>query len=246
MTKIVLAYDKSPKSLQEVQKDFESLLPLLPLIGMVKIGLEAMTTTIDIGGYPANVAALMRAKLREANVPVLWDQKLHDIGNTMAAVTRNLSLGVEGITVHAAASLSGLISVVTARNEMVPDTKLRPALFGVTVLTDITPNECDALFSRSSESAVCMFAEKLVRAGFDGIVCSGNELAILARKGYTNELQTLVPGIRPAWAAVGDQKRVMTPKEASELGATYVVIGRPILGHSSPLEATTLINNEFA
>lgn len=247
MTQIVLAYDRSPRTLAETNFEFRTqILPLLPHLGMVKLGLETMSAPIDLGGHETDVAKVMRRLIVNSGGQVLWDAKLDDIRATMAKTTTNIAGRVNGLTVHASSSENGLMAVVAARNNAVPNQERRPILFGVTVLTDINDAECNETFGNDSVTTVRKFAGKLINTGCDGIVCSGNELSELKRLGFTDKLITLVPGIRPAWADANDQKRVMTPKEAAALGADYIVVGRPILEHADPLEAVRLINAEIA
>lgn len=246
MTQIVLAYDRSPKTLAEINREFNDLLlPLLPHIGMVKLGLETMNAPIDLGGYETDVAKIMRKLIIGEGGEVLWDAKLHDIGTTMAKTMGNIAGRVSGVTVHATSTRIALQEVVAARSKATPNSSNRPILFGVTVLTDMSDTDCGDIYGTDSIIAVRKFAGRLIGAGFDGIVCSGKELSELKKHGLTRPLQTLVPGIRPAWASVNDQKRVMTPKEAAELDADYIVVGRPILEHVDPLMAVKLINTEI-
>lgn len=246
MTEIVLAYDRSPATEEEFTEDVDLLSRLMPHIGMVKLGLEAMTAQLDLGAERTSmsVAEAMRDEMYAYDIPVLWDMKLHDIGNTVAGAVRNLAAtGKTGwVTVHASASMKALKAAAAARHPVPEEEPLR--IFGVTVLTDIDADECEDLFAEPPTEVVTDFAQRLIDAGIDGIVCSGRELEALAQRGFTRHLKTLVPGLRSPWAGTDDQKRVMTPAEAAELGADYLVIGRQILSAVDPIEAARRTREE--
>lgn len=244
-SRIVFAYDRS--SLSEAGK--EVLRSILPHIGMLKVGLQAMTAlnTSWCGTVGTELAeAFSNPRAMEK---LLWDAKLHDIGNTMEAAARNIFEFAGGLTLHASASSEGLRAVAQARESFStgPSGRKKPAIFGVTVLTDFDRDECSSVFLRSPEHAVLDFARRLLDAGIDGIVCSPHELEALQDAGLGNRFTKLIPGIRPEWAQANDQKRTMTPAEAVRAGADLLVIGRPILaGPYSPLEAVQRINEEIA
>lgn len=247
MTKLVLAYDRSPTSFDEMKKDFAIIEPFLPSLGAVKIGLEAMNARLRINknGFYTTAGLAMALEVANSKGAVLWDEKFHDIGCTMARAVRNLADARRppmGITVHASSSIQALKAAAEARNAA----KTQPILFGVTLLTDTDETECQRELSCTSLGRVAMLARKIADAGFDGIVCSGKELDCLRRLDFARPLVKLVPGIRPAWAASGDQKRVVTPREAVSLGADYIVVGRPVWDHPDPAEAVHLIHAEIA
>ena len=148
--------------------------------------------------------------VKELGHSVFLDLKLHDIPNTVKSAMRVLSnLGVDMTNVHAA----GGVEMMKAAREGLGD---GPILIAVTQLTSTS--------------------EKTAEAGLDGVVCSAHEVAKI--KEATNEdFVCLTPGIRPAGAAVGDQKRVMTPADARQIGSNYIVVGRPITQADDPVEA---------
>ena len=117
----------------------------------------------------------------------------------------------------------------------------RPRLLGVTVLTSLTDRE---LYSVGQETPVASQVERLAslaaEAGLDGVVCSPHEI-VTVREKVGPDFTIMVPGIRPATALLGDQKRVMTPKEARKAGADYLVIGRPITKDKDPAAAARKI-----
>ncbi len=110
----------------------------------------------------------------------------------------------------------------------------KPLLLGVTVLTSLKAAELDEVGMNPDVAAQVLRLAGLAKAaGMDGVVCSPQEIEIV-RKEFGRELLVVTPGIRPAWAAAQDQKRIMTPAEAVAKGADYLVIGRPITGAPSP------------
>jgi orotidine-5'-phosphate decarboxylase len=227
MTGIVLAYDRSTFGL----KDQDLLTSLIPHVDMVKIGLEALTA-VPVGTVVNDFVRLHGGK-------TFQDWKLHDIGNTMANAAANLVGRTNAVTAHAAASLTALERTVAVTK----GTLL--TLLGVTVLTDIDHEECLDQFGVQPAEQVCRFAEKLIRAGFHGLVCSGQELEELGKRGLLKNLKTLVPGTRPSWALVDDQKRVMTYQEVAALGATWTVIGRVVMHAEDPLETLERVRAEL-
>lgn len=160
---------------------------------------------------------------------VFLDLKFHDIPNTVAkSVESAASLNVEMITLHISGGAEMLHAAAKVAN--------RPKLLGVTVLTSLGGNVSDE---------VCRRAEVAKQCGLDGVVASPQEIGLL-REAIGNKMLIVTPGIRPAWAAVGDQKRVMTPAEAIAAGASYIVVGRPILTAPQPAEAARRILAEMA
>jgi orotidine-5'-phosphate decarboxylase len=121
---------------------------------------------------------------------------------------------------------------------------------GVTVLTSINNEECVSIFGNDSVTKVIQFAHRLVDAGADGIICSAQEVVFLDKYPQFGNFIKITPGVRPVWAAVGDQKRIMTPAEAIKAGADYLVIGRPITQPPAeiggPVEAAKRIAEEIA
>lgn len=205
---------------------------LLPLKPGFKVGLEL---------FVAEGPAFVRA-LSAKGADVFLDLKFHDIPNTVAGAIRSASsLGLKYFNVHCGGGLEMMRAAVKARDEGGGGTKL----LGVTVLTSLDDQAVQQLgFPRSAAGQVKQFVELARDAGLDGVVCSPHELALvqsLAGKDFV----TMIPGIRPAGADAGDQKRVMTPKEASSAGAHCLVIGRPITGAADPAEALRKVQAEL-
>jgi orotidine-5'-phosphate decarboxylase len=208
---------------------------LADTVGGIKLGLEFF-----VGQGPAGI----RSVVSGIGLPLFIDLKLHDIPNTVAAAVRAmLPLQPTFLTIHT----SGGPAMMRAAAESALMTDLqRPRLLGVTVLTSL---DDDDLVSVGQSVPVLDQARRLAAvaqsSGLDGIICSPAEVAAL-RADCGPDFVLMVPGIRPAGAAVGDQKRVMTPRDAVEQGADYLVIGRPITQASDPAAAARSIVEELA
>jgi orotidine-5'-phosphate decarboxylase len=173
---------------------------------------------------------------------VFLDLKYHDIPNTVAKAARAAAdLGVDLFTLHA----SGGTAMIGAAREVVEETNTR--ILAVTVLTSLSDRVlADELgLHDSAAQAVARLARLAVGAGAHGIVCSPREIGVV-RDAVGDEPLVVTPGIRPAWASKDDQARVMTPRQAGEAGADFIVVGRPISGHKDPAEAVRLILEELS
>ena len=174
---------------------------------------------------------------------VFLDLKLHDIPNTVAGAVRSAAaLGVRMMTLHAAGGPAMLGAARVALDGVAEP----PELLAVTVLTSIDQDQMNAVgLGRSPAEQVELLARMGLEAGIRGFVCSPQEVATL--RALTGPESTLViPGIRPSGAAVGDQKRIATPAEALRQGASFLVVGRPIIQASDPAEAAEAILREMA
>ena len=174
------------------------------------------------------------------------DLKLHDIPNTVARAVRAVSvLEPSMLTVHAA----GGSAMMRAASEAARDAGAhgrRPQILGVTVLTSLDDGDLARLGQSGPVAEQALRLALLARdSGLDGVVCSPLEVAML-RQACGRDFLLVVPGIRPAGASVGDQKRVMTPKEALAAGADYLVIGRPITEAADPAAAARAITAQLA
>ena len=185
--------------------------------GGVKLGLEFFSAQGPAG--VRQIAAL--------GLPIFLDLKLHDIPNTVAKAIEALALLSPAIlTVHA----SGGRAMLEAAKAAAPrETKV----VAVTVLTSLDGKDLSAIgTSGTPAEQVARLADLAQASGLDGIVCSGAEVAA-ARSGWPDGY-FVVPGVRPAGGDLGDQKRVVTPAQAIEDGASVLVIGRPITGAPDP------------
>jgi orotidine-5'-phosphate decarboxylase len=182
------------------------------------------------------------AALAGRGYQVFLDLKFHDIPNTVAAACAAAAdLGVWMINLHA----SGGAAMMAAARERLAALSNPPLLIAVTVLTSLDADDLAAIGCPGEPAErVLQLAELAKRAGLDGVVCSPREAAAVRRicgPGF----RLVTPGVRPAGAATGDQKRVMTPGEAVAAGADYLVIGRPITAAPDPLAAIAAIEREL-
>jgi orotidine-5'-phosphate decarboxylase len=200
----------------------------------LKLGLEF---------YMAHGPEGFRAIASHTNLPLFLDVKLHDIPNTVAgAIGSLLPLKPGFVTMHASGGGAMMKAAVDMAVRLGP---ARPKLLGITVLTSLDAKDLAAVGQEAHTSSQVLRLAKLAKdSGLDGVVCSPEEVELL-RKNFGPDFILMVPGIRPSWAAAGDQKRVMTPKEAVTAGATYLVIGRPITGAENPAEAARRIVEEL-
>ena len=195
-----------------------------PLAGGLKLGLEFFCHN----GRDGVMA------LAESGVPIFLDLKFHDIPNTVAKAIHALApLTPAVLTVHAA---GGRAMMEDAKAAAPAGTKV----VAVTVLTSLDRSDLGSVgVAGDTNAQVGRLADLSRSAGLDGIVCSGKELAV-ARAIWQDGF-FVVPGIRPADAVAGDQKRVMTPRAALDGGASILVIGRPITAADDPAAALRAI-----
>ena len=174
---------------------------------------------------------------------VFLDLKFHDIPNTVAGACRAAAaLGVWMLDVHA---LGGRAMLAAAR-EAVERESQRPKLVAVTVLTSMGASAIAEVGIGGDPAAAASRLARLAHgAGMDGVVCSGQEAALL-RNQFPRPFCLVTPGIRPAQAAAHDQQRVMTPAAAIGAGADYLVIGRPITQAADPMAALASMRREIA
>lgn len=180
--------------------------------------------------------------VQDKGFEVFLDLKFHDIPNTVAkACAAAAELGVWMLTVHA----SGGQEMMLAAREGVSSASRAPLLVAVTVLTSMQASDLTLLgVDRSLEEQVMRLASLAQQSNMDGVVCSAQEVIEL-RKLLSENFSLVTPGIRPAGAASGDQKRVMTPAEAIRAGSNYLVIGRPITQARDPKSALNAIFDEI-
>lgn len=208
------------------------------VVAGVKLGLEFFSYC-----GPRGVEAIA-----DLGMPLFLDLKLHDIPNTVAGAMRGVAkLAPRLTTIHASGGFAMMQAAADAAREGATKAN-RPAtkVLAVTVLTSLDqPAMAEVGFGGSVLDQVKRLAELAQKAGVDGLVCSPHEVAHV-RDVVGPDMTLVVPGIRPAWAEAGDQKRFMTPKEALQAGADLLVIGRPITGAASPAEAARRIAQELA
>jgi orotidine-5'-phosphate decarboxylase len=229
--KIIVALDApdEPAALRLVES-------LSGAVGLYKIGLELFTR--------CGPGIIERVRTAGGCCGIFLDLKFHDIPNTVLGAVRSAAaLNVEMLTVH----LSGGRAMLQAATAGAPSDK--PLLvLGVSVLTssDAETLRETGISASSVENQVLRLARLGAESGLGGVVASPKEIAAL-RGEFGGRLRIVTPGVRPAWAAGGDdQRRVMTPGEAVRAGADYLVIGRPITGQSDPRAAAARISEEIA
>ena len=181
--------------------------------------------------------------LQKRGFEVFLDLKYHDIPNTVAAACRAAAdLGVWMVNVHA---LGGQKMMETAA-EALTAYENRPKLIAVTILTSMGSDDLVNIgLPASPEANVLNLAKLAEQSGMDGVVCSPKEVTALRGSRGTDFL-LVTPGIRPEWAAKGDQNRITTPAQAIDMGSNYLVIGRPITGADDPMDALAKIEQELA
>ncbi|MEH6629655.1 MAG: orotidine-5'-phosphate decarboxylase [Halopseudomonas aestusnigri] len=179
--------------------------------------------------------------------PLFVDLKFHDIPNTVAgAIRSSLHMRPFMVNVHASGGKAMMQAAVDAARETSEDLGIpRPMVLAVTVLTSLDDNDLTEVGQNGpAADQVKRLALLAQESGIDGVVCSSKEIGIL-RETCGPNFKLVVPGIRPTWAAAGDQKRIMTPKDAVAAGADYLVIGRPITSADDPLAAARRIVEEL-
>lgn len=163
---------------------------------------------------------------------VFLDLKYHDIPNTVAkAAAEAVKLGVSIFNVHALGGLDMMKAAAESARETAAQRHVPlPIVLAVTVLTSMDEASLrrELKITRSLSREVSHLARLASRAGMHGVVASPHEIRML-RRAVRGEFVILTPGVRPAWAASDDQKRIMTPGEAVSAGADYIVVGRPVL-----------------
>ncbi len=210
---------------------------LSPVVRNFKVGKELFTAC-----GPSVVDVVRRSGGR-----VFLDLKFHDIPNTVAGACAAGSRipGVFMLNVHAAGGRAMLEAAAKAVRENAKGPE-KPLLIAVTVLTSLSAADLkETGVDRPLEEHVEALAVLAKSAGLDGVVASPRETALI-RKTCGKNFKIVTPGVRPAWAATGDQKRVMTPGEAVAAGADYLVVGRPITHDADPLAAARKILEEIA
>ena len=225
--KLIVALDVS--NLNDAEKLVKTLLPAVKIF---KIGKELFTAE---GPRAVEMVHSRGGK-------VFLDLKFHDIPSTVAGACEAAARhGVFMMNVHTAGGREMLKAAVGATRRVARTT----IVLGVTVLTSLSQNDLDEIgISKKLEDEVRDLAKLAKECGLNGVVASPREIEII-RKTCGKDFLIVTPGVRPAWASAGDQQRVMTPKEAVDKGASYIVVGRPITQAEDPKEAAERILNEM-
>jgi len=230
--RIIVALD-----VPNLEKAGELVKTLTPHVGMFKIGLQLLMSV----GAPQIVAWFKDQGYGPDKI--FLDGKLNDIPNTIGEAAKAIAnLGVRMFNVHACSGIDGMSAAVEKNLKVSLSgdggivTVAKGALvLAVTVLTSFEENDGNLTFGGPTKAKVLEYARWAKLAGCDGIICSPQELTLLRSRPELKDMLMVTPGVRPAWAAAGDQKRVMTPGEAIKAGADYLVIGRPITKPPAPI-----------
>lgn len=235
-TKIIVALD-----FPDATSALALVASLDPALCRLKVGKELFT----VAG-----ADLVRA-LVARGFDVFLDLKFHDIPNTVAAACRAAAgLGVWMLNVHAS---GGRRMMVAAREALADlpsraqagDTSRPPLLIAVTVLTSMSAEDLNEVGVAGAPADQVLRLARLAQAcKLDGVVCSAQEVAML-RDNLGADFRLVTPGIRPAGTDSGDQRRVMTPVDALRVGASDLVIGRPITAAADPLAVLRQIHDDI-
>ncbi|MFQ6041388.1 MAG: orotidine-5'-phosphate decarboxylase [Candidatus Poribacteria bacterium] len=211
--------------------------------------LEDVVSTFKIGSQfftsfgPAAIRMLLKKQKR-----IFLDLKFNDIPNTVArAAEAATELCVDMFNVHAAGGTAMMRAAAEAAKLKAEQISVnKPLVLSVTMLTSIEENQFQLDFetTRKLIDQVSYFAELAQRAGLDGVVASPREIDAI-RKACGADFVIVTPGVRPTWAVKDDQRRVMTPAEALDRGANYIVVGRPIYTSPNPKEAVVKILQEL-
>lgn len=196
-----------------------------------KVGLQAFL------GFGEELIAHLKSK----NKKLFLDLKFKDIPNTVyGAVNSSLKYDPDFLTIHLSGGAEMIKKAVEAAGE-----KPGLSILGVTVLTSLSNIDLvETGINFSTEDTVLRLCELGLKNGLKSFVCSPQEIEPIRRK-FGADVVLVTPGIRPEWAAIGDQKRVFTPKMAVAAGSNYLVIGRPVSRSENPNEAFAAILTEI-
>jgi orotidine-5'-phosphate decarboxylase len=207
-------------------------------VGVFKVGMQLFN----------NEGPDVVKKIHQMGGRVFLDLKLHDIPNTVGQAAAVLARQrVMMFNIHTAGGSEMMKKAVEMTIEEAEATGVPlPMVIGVTVLTSINQEilENEMGIQRSVEEQVVKWAKLAKASGLNGVVASPKEIKAI-REACGKDFVIITPGVRPVWAAANDQKRFMTPKEAMDAGASYLVVGRPITGAADPVEAARKIVEEM-
>jgi orotidine-5'-phosphate decarboxylase len=219
-----------PLDVPTVQAARELIQAIGGIVGFFKVGNQLFTAA-----GPDIVK-----EVRASGSKTFLDLKYHDIPNTVRYAVESASvLGVDMLTIHLSGGRAMCEAAVAGRGIS------SVLILGVTVLTSLNNAALSEVgFRGSVQDEVLILAELAKSVGITGLVASPQELPIL-RERFGSLFMTVIPGIRPTWSEPGDQKRVLTPRQAIEAGADYLVIGRPITASKDPKAAVLRIIDEL-
>lgn len=226
-----------------VSLDLDDLKQALNLIDI----LSHKVNNFKVGIAPfTNFGAELLNRLAELDKQVFLDLKFHDIPNTVKNVAKAAAQkGVYMMNFHCLGGCKMLEAAVEGVKAANPKTK--PLLLGVTILTSMTIEDMQEIGLTGTVQEKVLTLAKLARdSGLDGVVASAKEARMIKEK-VGKDFVVVTPGIRPTWSVTGkeDQKRVLTPQQAIQEGADYIVVGRPIINADDPLQAVEKIIAEL-
>ena len=220
-------------------KAYSVLKQLAQIVSWVKIGFEAF-------GF---LGSACFEELETLKYKVFLDLKFHDIPNTVARDVGTMTKrGAHMINMHASGGFEMMQAARKSAETAAAQKRIeRPILLGVTILTSMNEATYQTHFAsrRKLTEHVVYLAEQAQAAGLDGVCASPLEIEPI-RKACGDDFVIVTPGIRPTWAARGDQQRIATPGEAIKRGADYIVVGRPILEAPDPVKAAVNILDEIS
>ena len=227
-TKLILALDLPDKA-----NALALLHKLKGNLDWVKIGLQMFTA------YGIDFVS----EVKLLGFKVFLDLKLHDIPSTIAKTIQSLSkVNIDMLTLHSFGGAEMLNYAYNAKTDYCPNVKL----LSVTILTSFNESTLNSLnVNKSIENQVLDLAKISMDSNIDGLVCSPHELKLIKQE-IAEPPIIVTPGIRPDNSFKDEQKRVMSPVEASKYGANYIVVGRPIYNSKNPLDVILKINNDIS
>ena len=208
------------------------------VIGGAKLGKEFFAAH-----GPQGVQAVAKV-----GMPIFLDVKYHDIPNTVPGAIRAVTpMGLKIVNVHAAGGIEMMKRAGEAARETAAKAGVEaPWVIAVTILTSMDQHDLDDVGLKGPiDERVVKLAELTQKSGLDGVVCSAREITSV-RAACGPDFKLITPGIRPAWAASNDQKRVVTPADAVAMGSDVLVIGRPITKADDPVDAARRIVAEVS
>lgn len=233
---VALDVDTTDKAIWLVEK-------LRDHVGCFKIGLELIYSMLAEMLVDKLTFHRVERLFEALDGKIFWDGKLNDIPNTVGGASKAIvGFGVKMFNVHVSAGREAVQKAVENKGDSL--------VLGVTVLTSIGERESVLIFGNHPENKVFQFVDILVSEGADGVICSPQEVKRLREIKKFEKLIFVTPGIRPAWAATDDQKRITTPADAIKAGVDYLVIGRPITNPpkeiGTPVDAAKRIAEEIS
>jgi orotidine-5'-phosphate decarboxylase len=207
---------------------------------------EAVLFKVGLELFTAEGPALLR-EIKALGKGVFLDLKLHDIPNTVGEAARiGVRHGARMMTIHTSGGGEMMArAAATTGEEAAKLGTDKPILLGVTILTSLKNDDLASIgMTPDTSGQVLRLAALAQTSGMTGVVCSAQEIEIV-RKEVGDDFLIVTPGIRPAWSAAQDQKRIMTPALAVSKGSDYLVVGRPITQAASPREAFAKIVAEL-